>query len=1766
MAQKAKATSSELTGGAGFTYEDMVVAYYLVALLREGHAAGQGGVVTTVAVQQSGAGHPMDDLVVEFKDGAGPRVLALQVKQSLRITANNEDFHDIMAKAVATRTATAFNETYRYGFATEHVAQSPFRAIGRITDWARASPDPEDFERRFAAEGAAAITERNLRLELTPLTGAATIAEEARFYRQFVPLKMEGLDEGGALRAELVNRLQEIVAENEDGQDILLFDRLCRLARDAAGTARKWTRATLLGQLRGVVRLRVAPNYSPDIEALASFSSEGLADITETIDDFHVRRSAFQDTVRERLASNRLVNISGLPGCGKSVVLKHFAADLGRKGPILFLKSDRLVGNGWSSFATALQLHHALPELLIEIGTAGEPILFIDGIDRIRPDQKGIITDILRTIEGNEDLAHWKVVASSRDQGLEPYRAWFPSSFYRGSGIGDAVVGYFSDEEAEMLAERKPHLRRLLFGGGAIQEIARRPFFAAVLARGLADDETTPQTEIDLIAAWWARAGHDALPETAPQRQRALLDLAESGVRDLGKNVAARRLKDSTFAHISALKSDHLIREQNGGAAFSFTHDIFFEWAFFRLLTELGDDWHQALSEAGEPPLLGRIVGLLAQSRLSDEGAWRAGYRNLEGKPLRPQWRREWLTAPPFTSLFSSGSEEFYQLLSENDFALFEKVMVWFQAQHTIPSPIVLRGLHNPVEGTDNVRLADMLGWPSDFQSWGRLLDWLLPIAPSLPARLVPHVIEIFGVWQNALADVPNKRSAAVIRQCGEWLINLEETEYFDPRIDRRDAWQGLGGKARSSLATALRGVLLRAARAYSEPAIALFERAVANERMRKAAYSDLMAFTPIMAEVAPTNVVALAKAELMEELPQSRFDRFRREAEERRARLEQIRAIPEADRTPHQRRALEFVHFPASMDRYDLDDVGIQRHNNFYFPASALHEPFASLFAKAPESALQLVHDLSNHTTTGWRQIHGLNHHEMGTPLPVTLEFPWGEQTFWGDWRVYSWFLGELAPQPLECAFLALSYWAFKEIERGRPTSDVIKAVVEGSECYASLGLALVLALETWEVSEVTLPIASCQKLWHHDIARLAHEPTRNIDLFGMAFLSRLSGDKARAKDFLDQRKSRKREVRELASLFALSSDKALRDRFKAALAEFPVDLPYELEEQQSNPTANADFLEKAHAWAGLGDIKNYRQSPAGDDQVMITYERPVPLTEAQEQRAADAATYLNEQGAFTWAAKSLSENKVAGGWALASAIEFAKARDSETMFDVRQDVGPHAAQSAVSAIAACAIRFHANAPDREWAWNVMSRVERMQEPGGYSGSKIPWHPAIHLTVALVQDRRSNAPRRDSAERLLRLTVHPLDDISQLAFQGLFMDANDHVPWVAAQFAMELSIYRHPKFRKNGKPDNSAGTRARDDGLSRAIASLSNDTPVAFLDLPRAWAKASHVRRRVVIDGVEDGWGESDPSFNSQFAAKIFASFPVETWCQSPIYRPLWQMALSSLVTWTAERLMPPWHDGSTRRDGSIEPFEWDATLGDLLARSAPFFDTSWVRQRLLTPFLADDENALRILAEFTDRSIARHILDADQVPDNTLELLGDCADRVVRDRMFDPKGYRAGEVHGSDMPELIKALLLVAVEHAPRAARFVNGDWSQIGLAMPIITRLVAAIGWSPFVMQNFLMLCERAGLAYPLDEFSHQMHAVLAALPNAKGSWAGTLLPARIAGVVQRLADGNYPLTPDQALQLLEVLDALIDLGDRRSAALEQTEAFRGVQVRA
>lgn len=1771
ISRKKRATSTELTGGAGFTYEDTVVAYYLVALLREESAALQSGVVRSVAVQQAGHGYPMDDLIVETEERGERGTLGLQVKTALAISSRDPLFKDIIARALEARASPTFQpERDTYGFAAEHLAVDGLRSLERLINWANSSPDAKHFEDRFAEHASAANDERVMRADLKTIIEPASAEEEWQFYRHFVATRFDGLGPQGVTRTDLTNRLQELVASNEDGQATPLFDRLCTLVRQGAGTARKWTRESLLVQLRGVVRLKVAPNYADDIKLLQVFSASGLEAIADDINGVRVERPQIEQLIRERLVAAKVVNVSGLPGCGKSAMLKRLAAADAKRGPILFLKSDLLEGKTWLTFAASLGLkHRSVSTLLAEIAATGTPILFIDGIDRIRPDHRGIISDIVKAIEQNEELSNWTVLATSRDQGLESYRTWFPASFYRGTQIGDVSVSAFTDKEASILAEKVPTLSRLLFGTPAVAEIARRPFFASVLAETFGDDSVTPQTEVDLIAAWWIRSGHDALEETVPQRQRALIDLAESGVESLGKGVLARKLKDATIVQVAALKTDRIVRTDDDGTSYSFGHDIFFEWVFFRLLIELWPDWPKGLESAGEPPLLGRVVGLLAQSALGTKGRWLAGYRALEGGSLRTQWRREWLTAPPFSTTFETTSDEFAELVTGSDYALLEKLIVWFQAEHTVPNQFVLQ---NPAlaRESDMIGMAEYLSWPSDFGGWRRLLSWLLPQAPNLPVRLLPGLLELFAVWQNAFADRRNPISEAIVDACSAWLVELEEDLYPENLSFEHGRWEALGGEARKSLASALRMLIMRAARAYPAPAITLFDRAVANDRMRRDAYSELMTFSQTIVDVSPESIVAVAKAQIMEELPQDRDEREKREHDEYLERLRRVREIPQKDRTEAQRNSLENSHFhPIGMDRHDLDDIGISRHDNYYFPGSALHEPFATLFAKRPDVGRALVRDLANHATSGWKQIHAINVHQIGTPLPIEVDFPWGKQTFWGDWHVYSWFMGQLAPQPLECAYLALSFWAFKEIEAGRSTSDVLREVLEGHECLATLGLALVLALETFEVSETTLPIASCQRIWEYDMARVVQFPNRNLDIFGLGFMNRLTGGKAEAKKFLDSRESNKRDVKELAMRFAVSKPIELRERFREALAAFSKDLPYHLAEERSNTAATAELKERAERWTPLGDIKNYRKYEQDGGATYIGYEPPDPLSPDQEKQMAETTTFLQEHSVIAWATQSVVSNALHQQIDLEVAVAFAKERDRRGVLARRRDAENHGSQTVLSAVAVAVIRFaHPESPHHTWAWNIMDRVVKMAEPANvFGGERIPWHPAKHLVVALFHDRKSPTPRPNDVKHLIAMAMHPNDEVSRFAFDALLADPDEHVRWVAAQMATDLCIHHAFGMGDDGRRDHSANQKARRDSKARALHRLNAKKLEPMTTIPPAWVQSPR-RPRFSRDGEALEWGDSNPSFDPQLAAKLFVKFPIEKWLASTTYKQPVEQWLVQLVNWTAERMTPSWQDPKDRRRVSSSEAtyltEWTSALGQLIARAAPLVTLTFARDRLLAPFLTEDEQGLRVLAEFATQAVLRHVIDAHTVPLNTFELLDECAARVLRDRVFKPGHYRAGEVGGWDMPKLIKALLFVPFDQpALGSTRFANGDWSQVGMVMPIVTKMIATAGWSTFVAQTFMTLCERAGPAYPVHDFALQATAMLDALPNAKGAWSGTTLPARIAATVQRLADVNFPLQRDDAQSLLRVLDALIDLGDRRSAALEQTAAFKNVQ---
>ena len=76
-----------------------------------------------------------------------------------------------------------------------------------------------------------------------------------------------------------------------------------------------------------------------------------------------------------------------------------------------------------------------------------------------------------------------------------------------------------------------------------------------------------------------------------------------------------------------------------------------------------------------------------------------------------------------------------------------------------------------------------------------------------------------------------------------------------------------------------------------------------------------------------------------------------------------------------------------------------------------------------------------------------------------------------------------------------------------------------------------------------------------------------------------------------------------------------------------------------------------------------------------------------------------------------------------------------------------------------------------------------------------------------------------------------------------------------------------------------------------------------------------------------------------------------------------------------------------------------------------------------------------------------------------------------------------------------------------------------------------------------------------------FAKQALSVLNA--NKGVGWTGTTLPRRLAALVQ-VFSVKGPETMLVKQDLLRVLDYLVDLGDRRSAALQLSPAFRDVRL--
>ena len=1654
----------------------------------------------------------------------------------------------------------------RVGAIVGEISDAAKRSFETLCEWARAESSSDQFALKLQTDGASGDKLSQFEAVRDILSSKVAPSElEAATYRllcHFVLIRLDLLTEGSPTEAQAVADLANTLAPVDRPRADDLWRRLLALVRVSQGRAAGYDRKTLVARLNGAFRLAGAPSAQGALQAIQQESRLAAAEITNSISGLRVSRDTSVQAVVEAAKSPGFVQIGGMPGAGKSVVLRSAVEQLSASGTVLSLKSDRLRGSTWAQYAAAAGMTHGnLEELLVELSASGCSVLFVDGIDRIEVEHRGILLDLLNTIHSSLLLSEWCVVATVRDTGMEPLRTWLPACLFS-SGVRTLTIDSFNDEEAEALAQAKPALRPLLFGSDSVRAVVRRPFFAAVLAKEVESSNAQATSEANLAALWWERGGYGADPTRVGYRQNALVQLAKAGAHQLGRRIPVADVDAQTLAELEA---DGIFRPVRRGHTVQFSHDIFFEWAFLQHLIRADDAWPEVIREVGEPPALGRVVELLSQVELANGENWVNYLANLEGdQTLRSQWLRAWMAGPFSLETFAQYSSAFDRAMLDAAHSRVSKLVVWYQAEKTKPNTAILERSDDPdLDLAKRMLYADMWGHPSDVAAWARFCGWLLDHASDIPTSVIPDVVSAFEVWQNMFSQYRNRVSERIVQTCLAWLYYIQHLRHRREFSTDRGVWAEIEDSrdGLDELESALRTLVLNSSLTQGSLVTQYLRDLRHFEQMPHQAVQAVFKHAPFLSRACPAELVDLTLSVVCKHLPV---------------------VVKKEMRGQDYLVSHEFGHF--EWEQLSIDD------DSSFFPAAPTREPFHSLLQQAPDQGRRLIREIANHTIRSWRQLHRLSHEKDGTPIPFVMQFPWGRQVFWGDSRLYLGARGCFGPSTVNSGWMALEAWAFSELEKGTPVDDVLEAVLAGHQSVGTLAVAVAIALQAQHTSAITLPIATNQRLWHWDVRRQVEDMGQMANLIG--FIKPQDRPHGLAVKEGNERPVRRADIRSLGTLMVLRGGE-LGAQAAAAIQGFPGDLPFDYTEQRKNPGVRSDLARTAEIWAELGKRENYRAELSPDEsKVVISHENPMAADEdiqTMQARHSEMARYL---ALLNWVYSYFDDGKLKELLTLEAAATTAKELDFEDLFAIGHEYTElaHLRQSAVAGVAAILLFEKAEA-HLQWAVDVCARAARTPEaPQSFfsRSAKLMHHPVLYATKgwgALFAISEDNEYVKQPQSFLTELCANPYEEIAVASLGYLLGVWSRHpdIAWAAMQLATALALFE-AKFSPEGGAEERRYLRIYavvTDELQRLLdgAPVADSlptwpdpwVPIANSDavqtrpnpwVPNADSEAYQVRRQRCRT-VDANWRLNPLRVDISLLEKVLQVIPLDVALKDQAHAALFLDWCEGLGKWTIERITPSWATSRRDLDGTSGQsfFEWRRNLYRFLSRVALKLPVEEGTRRFLQPVMSTNDKTFASLGECFTSHLITQVADSPEIPQTALKLLSVVMQRVLAYRDWDHAGH--GGHSEQAFVDIVKHLFFADLGYAGGAVRFANRNWAEVGAVIPVFEPILRAHGSVTFVALAWMNLCESSFEHYPVQHFVDNLEYLLVGEGTPPG-WRNTQLPGRLSGLIQRFSERQQPMPLAMAQKLLRALDRLVDIGDRRAAAVQLSEVFRSVRI--
>jgi len=1725
-------TSPYSTGGGGTHLEARVTASCLAAILCEASVRGLPGErATQLRTQRASFGDLLDDVIVDGigSDGRNTQ-LHLQVKSKLTFTEKDAEWVETLQRAWDSFSKPGFDQAvHRLGVAIGTYNARVDQHYQSVFAWAEHSASADNFFERITQGDYSHKDKQSfvatVRTTLETCAARTLVDDEVwRFLKAFVIVHYDFQSEASSRDAAfVVERLKSVLVPEHRDQASRIWDHLVAKAGELIPAGGGATRATLVEQLAGF-DIGATPSFRKDIQILQRQSQRALDDIKSHIQCLKLHRAEAYQAVRDALSDGRFIQIDGEPGTGKSALLKEIAEECARNGPVFVLKDSRIHPKGWAAHAHVLGVSDDLAALLREFACAGEAILFIDGIDKItEPAVHLTVNDILKTIADDERLASWRVLVTIREQNLKHLETWLDPDALKKLPLRTIAVTPLDDDELNVVANTFPRLRPLLFQSGGADIILKRPFFLNALL-GLAGDGEAqlPATEAELLRLWWQMGGSDRKDSSSVQHRRnLLLDVGEALCRAPNTPVAIRALSPDV---LEELKSAGVLRDRELGHSVAFAHDIFEEWTLCEYLIGQQANISELLETTGEPDILIRPVQLLGSYALEmspSVDAWKSLLEKTGTAALRPVWQRTVLTSCLQSTRTTQLLGKLSEFLSENGGERLKKLLLALATLEVLPNPLFLNEKLTPdLPPEDRAKFAYYTAVPKPL-TWVRFLDWLMPQMDALPPKLIPYMLPIFTTWQKSYAGRKVRHCPEIGKISYAWLKEIEDA-----------AHPGNWNKRRSPFDGALSG------RDAEEPIRALFLSsagdvpALASEYLRHRA-SDRKHVHMFRDEILK-NCATLAR-----HLPSEFVDFFL------------AVFLEDEERDPF-----------GSYSSQVMENLGIAGRYEFY-PASPIQLPFLLLLRTHEDQALRLIRGLCNHSISVWRNAkqRGRHYSQPLTPIPITLTFPWGTQTFWGDGQVYLWFRAMWGNNAVESALMALEQWSLEQLEAGAAFEDIFRKAVEGNESAAALGIGVSLCLaHAGKGLECALPLISCPYLWEWDIPRFVQDSTTlPANEIGNWFKDRTQLSAVRA---LNQKPHRKLDIRHLIPYFVFSGDEALSEKFTASIRSFPDRLPLSYEEEKANPDHLAAMREKMGMFAEQADPQYWKTGPSQDGKHIKLWNEPPTLQNEKYKAQRERHAQMNEFMAVAlWAQKSLESGTVNQQFSLGDAVAKARGWDNPDLFDTRSESFEECHRAAAVAGAAYVAAKNADAElwTKElatWCADVMERAATAPEPFEnilVRSALLSMNPAVfsaHGFSALLA-RGHEIERCQWA--LLNLATNSLRAVQNAVFAAAKQYATTLPEFYWILFDLVL---RQCVVSRDAIPDfhsiawGPRETEHKTGLLERAGSLLGSEEVTALPTIPMPWIKTGKKVPRALKD--TKGYERNATVFLYDIAEQILPRLCLEPLLSTPKRRAHFLKLVEELLEFTFQEIVPPFISEKPDYTGHT-PFEWVFAFSDWCGTLCAHLTRDEAKKIILSRIWArDSKTALLILQGLVRRFMIDALLKPGDIPDEHVALWLD-----MTDWLFESPEW----VHNARGDHLdskfVSCALTTFMCAAPDFSGVICGideGWPHLQKFLPVIKRAICEFGVNVTLYLGVTTFLKRGGkdlLPHPALAW---LHGIVVSRKGDQKFWQANG-ETTVELLKQLISEKSGALTHEHRRVITLIADILIDNGVRGAGFLQQ-----------